>query len=83
MRQHGYKGGLELTATMDYLFGYDYFKDQSLRAFPSTLRTKIGIAVSGWVRFVPHDDGPRPPVTANGTRRRSDDLLELLQTALE
>ena len=23
MRQHGYKGGLELTATMDYLFGYD------------------------------------------------------------
>ncbi len=23
MRQHGYKGGLELTATVDYLFGYD------------------------------------------------------------
>lgn len=23
MRQHGYKGGLELSATMDYLFGYD------------------------------------------------------------
>jgi len=23
IRQHGYKGGLELTATVDYLFGYD------------------------------------------------------------
>ncbi len=23
MRRHGYKGGLELTATVDYLFGYD------------------------------------------------------------
>jgi cobaltochelatase CobN len=23
MRQHGYKGGLELSATVDYLFGYD------------------------------------------------------------
>jgi len=27
MRQHGYKGGLELTATMDYLFGYDATSD--------------------------------------------------------
>jgi cobaltochelatase CobN len=23
IREHGYKGGLELTATVDYLFGYD------------------------------------------------------------
>jgi len=23
MRRHGYKGGLELAATVDYLFGYD------------------------------------------------------------
>ncbi|MGC8045260.1 cobaltochelatase subunit CobN, partial [Salmonella enterica] len=23
IRRHGYKGGLELTATVDYLFGYD------------------------------------------------------------
>jgi cobaltochelatase CobN len=27
MRQHGYKGGLELSATMDYLFGYDATSD--------------------------------------------------------
>ncbi len=27
MRQHGYKGGLELTATVDYLFGYDATSD--------------------------------------------------------
>lgn len=27
MRQHGYKGGLELTATVDYLFGYDATAD--------------------------------------------------------
>ena len=27
MREHGYKGGLELSATMDYIFGYDATSD--------------------------------------------------------
>src|SRR5438445_12873823 len=39
--------------------------------------------MGGRVRFVPHDDGPLPPVTANRTRRLADGLLQLLQTAVE
>ncbi len=38
--------------------------------------------MSGRVRFVPHDDGPLPPITANRTRRRPDGLLQLFQRLL-
>ncbi len=67
----------------NYLLAYDYFKDQSLRTFPPATGANIWIAMSGRVRFVPHNDGSLPPVTANRARGRSDDLLQLLQTALE
>jgi len=62
--------------------GYDYFKDQSLRAFPSHTSDKIGIAVSGWVRFVLMTMGPvhQSRQTEQGAAPMT--LLELLQTAL-
>jgi len=65
------------------LLGYDYFKDQSLRAFPPTPWANIGIMMSWRVRFVPYDDGALPPITTNGTRRLADGLLQLFQTAVE